>query len=177
MDADCKCGHAKDDHTGIQNCGYCCVTERGTPPHRCYCTDYTPAPPAVLGEPLDELERRAKAVQACIAAEEGYWRRSHDFTRAEAHQLAQATASAKAMLAALCTPERIARLVALARAGMEDTELLDGMLDDVLSTMREPMTLSDAREARDMLTHVRVTRKKAAVRAARALAGPGGENA
>lgn len=74
------------------------------------------SPRAVLGEPLDELERRAEVVKQCIAAEEGYWRRSHDFTRVEAHQLAQATASAKAMLAAVCcTPERIAQLVALAR--------------------------------------------------------------
>jgi hypothetical protein len=68
---------------------------------------------------LGELARRANAVKQCIAAEDAYFARSHDFTSAEAHSLAQATASAKAMLASMCTSDCILQLVALATGGAE----------------------------------------------------------
>lgn len=73
----------------------------------------TATPRAVLGEPLDELERLARVTET------GPWH------TADALWRPPVVSSPSARFIAACSPERILQLVALARAGMEDTARLD----------------------------------------------------
>jgi hypothetical protein len=134
---------------------------------------------------LDEWERLARAAQTLIDT----LAKEDAVVEADGHEAAHdaylETCEAQDNFSVLLTPERILGLIAAAQQGAEDSAEstrqfmraernytgwnrtaevargLEAVIDEALTVMREPMTLADARRARDLLTPAAVERSKA----------------